>query len=166
MSLSFVNIIRIDFPEPLLLADFGHDIEFQGDVYRANTPLLVDIGDVTEENQINTTTFDITLAAIDELVAIVRSGYWLNLPIYYYRLWYEDGIQTDVDVVFRGRLTEQDETDGESTKTIKFSCSSHFLDWESKGGRTATNASQAIFDADDKGLEHAGKEKSNVKWGR
>lgn len=166
MSLSFVNLIRIAFPEPLLLADHGHDATFNDELYRADSRLLIDIGDVTEENQINTTAFDITFAATPELVALARTGEWLNLPISYYRVWYENDIQTDVDVLFRGRLTEIDETDGESESSIKFTCANHFIDWESKGGRTTSNASQQVFDPTDKGMEHAGKEKQNVKWGR
>ncbi|MBJ7555381.1 hypothetical protein [Marinomonas spartinae] len=162
----FINLIRIGFPEPLLLADCGHDVTFNSELYRADSTLLIEIGDVTEENQLNTTTFDVTLAGAPELVLLVRTGQWLNLPITYYRVWYENGVQSDVDVVFRGRLTEQTETDGEDQQTIQFSCSSHFIDWQSKGGRVATNASQQVYAPGDKGFEHAGKEKQNVKWGR
>ena len=166
MSLSFVNLIRIDFPTPLLLADAGHDVTFNSEVYRSDSALLNEIGDVTEENTINTTTFDVTLNASAELVLLSRTGEWLNVSIRYYRLWYENGVHTDTDVIFRGRLTEQNETDGETQKTIAFTCANHFIDWESTSGRTATNASQLIHDPTDKGLEHAGKEKSNVKWGQ
>lgn len=162
----FINLIRIGFPEPLLLADSGHDVAFNTETYRADSALLIDIGDVTEENQLNTTTFDVTLAGVPELVLLVRSGEWLNLPISYYRVWYEEGVQTDVDLIFRGRLTEQDENDGEGEHTIQFSCSSHFIDWESVGGRTASNASQQVFAPGDRGMEHAGKEQQNIKWGR
>lgn len=167
MSTDFINLIRIDFPEPILLADCGHDVDFNGDTYRADSNLLVEIGDVTEENQLNTTTFDLTLAGIPELVLLVRTGQWLNLPVYYYRIWYdEEATQVDADLLFRGRLTEQSETDGEEQSTIDFSCSSHFIDWQSTGGRTTSNASQQIYDSTDTGFDHAGKEKLNVKWGR
>lgn len=166
MSLSFVNLIRIAFPEPLLLADHGHDVTFNGELYRSDSVLLVDIGEVSEENKINTNTFDLTLSATPELVLIARTGQWLNLPISYYRVWYENGVQSDVDVVFRGRLTEQEESDGEDQHTIQFACSSHFIDWQSAGGRTTSTASQQIYAPADKGFEHAGKEKMNVKWGR
>lgn len=167
MSSDFINLIRIDFPTPILLADCGHDVTYNGDTYRADSSLLVEIGDITEENQLNTTTFDITLAGIPELILLVRTGQWLNLPIYFYRVWYGSaGDQEDVDLLFRGRLTEQSETDGEGQNTIEFSCSSHFIDWQSKGGRTTSNASQQIYDATDTGFDHAGKERLNVKWGR
>lgn len=166
MQETFINLIRVEFPTPLLLADHGHDITFNEQVYRADSTLLSDIGDVTEENTINTTTFDLTLTATPELQAYNRSGAWLNLPVYYYRAWYDGGLQKDVELLFRGRLISQEESDGEAEKSIRFECSSHFLDWQSTAGRTTNTSSQKLHKASDRGFEHAGKERDDIKWGR
>ena len=91
MSLHHINLIRIDFPQALCLAEYGHDIEFNGEIYRADSSLLLEVGDVTEENTLNTSTFDLTLGATPEMVALMRTGAWLNLPITHLRQWYEDG---------------------------------------------------------------------------
>lgn len=166
MQAHFINLIKIEFSVPLLLADYGHDVEVGGELYRADSVLLSDIGDVTEENQINTTTFDVTLNVSGELRTLIRLGDWVNVPITYSRAWYESGDLVDVEVLFKGRLIRPDETDGETTSTVQFECASRFIDWESKGGRYTNAATQMLYAPADRGFEHAGKERNDVKWGR
>ncbi len=166
MSLTNINLIRIDFPTPVYLAEFGHDVFYDGNTYRAGTSLLVEIGDVDEESSVNTTTFDLTLAATPEIIQLLLSGSWLNVPITYYQLWKDGDTLLDVMVAFRGRIVEQQREDSLDEHLVQFSCSSHFLDWESKSIRTTSNATQQIFSPGDRGFEHAGKEKKNIKWGK
>ena len=166
MPLTNINLIKIDFPSPVFLAEHGHDVLYDGNTYRADTSLLVEIGDVDEESKINTTTFDVSITATPEVVQLLLSGAWLNIPVTYYQLWRDGDTLLDVKVAFRGRLVEQQREDSLSDHVVKFSCSSHFLDWESKSRRTTSHATQQIFAPGDRGFEHAGKETKNIKWGK
>ncbi|SBS29122.1 hypothetical protein MSP8886_01447 [Marinomonas spartinae] len=166
------NLIKMSFRSggDLLMTDGGIPVEFMGDVYEPDLYLATDgIGDVEETLEITTGDFQVTLNIASEYDPVLLAFYdddYLNQTITYYRQYIWDDGSEEFDKLFEGRMIEYEATDAEDGYTIEVTSSANIIHWQQVRGRSTNSDSQHQFYPDDRGLDYAGTEISDIKWGK
>lgn len=166
------NLIKMSFRNggDLLMTDGGIPVDFMGDQYVPDLYLGEEgIGDVEESLEITTGDWSITLNVSDESDPVLLAFYdddYLNQTVTYYRQYIWDDNTEEIQKIFEGRMVEYEATDAEEGYTIEVTASANIIHWQQIKGRSTNSDSQQQFYPSDKGLDYAGTEISDIKWGK
>lgn len=165
------NLIKISFRSggSLLMTDGGIPVNYLGDTYEPDTYLADDgISEVNETLEITTEdwTVSLNIPSVDSpvLLAFYDDDYLNQTVAYYRQIIWDDGTE-EFHKLFEGRMIEYEATDSEDGYTIEVTASANIINWQQVKGRTTNSDSQNLHYSDDKGLDYAGTETSDINWG-
>lgn len=154
----------------LLMTDGGIPVSFMGYQYEPDLYLAEDgIGDVEDTLEITTGDWQVTLNISDEDDPVLQAFYadkYLNQTVTYYRQYIWDDGTEEFHKIFEGRMIEYEATDAEGGYTIDVTASANIINWQQKRNRSTNSNSQNLLYPSDKGLDFAGTEISDIKWGK
>ena len=166
------NLIKMSFRNggDLLMTDGGIPVSFMAGQYEPDLYLAEDgIGEVEDTLEITTGDWQVTLNISDEDDPVLQAFYadqYLNQTITYYRQYIWDDGTEEFHKIFEGRMIEYEATDAEDGYTIDVTASANIINWQQKRGRSTNSNSQNSLYPNDRGLDFAGTEISDIKWGK
>lgn len=166
------NLIKMSFRSggDLLMTDGGIPVSYMGNTYEPDLYLAEDgIGEISETLEITTEDWSVSLNVSDVNSPVLLAFYsddYLNQTVTYYRqcIW-DDGTE-EFHKLFEGRMIEYEAIDSESGYTIEVTASANIINWQQVKGRSTNSDSQNLFYPDDRGLDFAGTEISDISWGK
>lgn len=154
----------------LLMTDGGIPVSFMGDLYEPDLYLAEDgIGEVEDTLEITTGDWQITLNISDEDDPVLQAFYadkYLNQTVTYYSQHILDDGTEEFHKVFEGRMIEYEATDTEGGYAIEVTASANIIHWQQIRGRSTNSNAQNLIYPGDRGLDFAGTEISDIKWGK
>ena len=166
------NLIKMSFRNggALTMTDGGVPVSFMGDLYEPDAYLDRDgIGQVEESLEITTSDWSVTINLQDEQDPVLQAFYngsYLNQTVTYYRQYIWDSGEEQFEKLFEGRMIEYEAVDSEAGYSIAVNASANIINWQQKRGRAANSNSQNLVYPGDRGLDYAGTEISDIKWGK
>lgn len=162
-TVTLANLVEIELPSPinapnkLYLTDFGRDITYNGNEYKAG--LIKSIGDIKHTHKLSAHTTSVTLSGVDDdLVKTAMEDYsYIGNSMDIYRThvkpdgtllpYYADGTAR---YLLNGTIVEVSASDtvnpsSKGSSTITFKCSNEFYDLDKIAGRyTSDEAHRAL----------------------
>ncbi len=166
------NLIKMSFRSggSLIMTDGGIPVDFMGDTYEPDLYLASDgIGEINEALEITTEDWSLSLNIPDVNSPILLAFYgddYLNQTVTYYRQFIWDDGTEEFHKLFEGRMIEYEAIDSEDGYTIEVTSSANIINWQQVKGRSTNSDSQNLIYPDDKGLDFAGTEISDISWGK
>lgn len=166
------NLIKMSFRNggDLIMTDGGIPVSFAGDLYEPDLHLDKDgIAVVEESLEITTSDWNVSLNISDEADPVLQAFYadqYLNQTVTYYRQYIWDDGREEFKKLFEGRMIEYEANDSEDGYTIDVTASANIINWQQKRGRSTNSNSQNLLYPNDRGLDFAGTEISDIKWGK
>jgi hypothetical protein len=127
-------------------------------------------GNIVESSDLRVGTLEMTFTAVDTTtVALILNNDYIDSRVVIYRAVLNDDFtftDSDVFLVFDGRITGYSITETETTATITISCASQFADFERTNGRRTNPASQNLYFPTDRGMDFSPQIVKDIRWGR
>lgn len=167
-SLRLATLIKLDFPTPRYLTDYGQNISYGGNNYQASSHIL-SIGDAQETGGVKVNSMDITFSAVEQtFVSLFLTSNHINVRVLIERAVLDDNDDVIGDPIafFDGRIVSFDIEDSGNDSEIIVEIASHWQDFDKVQNRKTNSKSQNFWFPDDKGFEYAASTITNLKWGR
>jgi len=167
-SVKMCHLVEIHLSSTSYLTDAGQDISVGGNTYVASSHLL-NISTVKESSEVRVGTSKIKLSGVEQsFIATLLSSAYISKQLIVYRAYLDanNAIVGTPVLIFDGRIAEYDIVDTPETSTVELGVSSHWSDFERKGGRRTNSNSQLLFFTGDKGFDFAANIVKDLKWGR
>jgi len=127
-------------------------------------------GNIVESSDLRVGTLEMTFTAVDTTtVALILNNNYINSRVVIYRAVLNDDFSftdSDVFLVFDGRITGYSITETETTATITISCASQFADFERTNGRRTNPSSQNLYFPTDRGMDFSPQIVKDIRWGK
>jgi len=127
-------------------------------------------GNIVESSDLRVGTLEMTFTAVDTTtVALILNNDYIDSRVVIYRAVLNDDFSftnSDVFLVFDGRITGYSIRETESTATITISCASQFADFERTNGRRTNPASQNLHFPTDRGMDFSPQIVKDIRWGK
>ena len=168
-SIRLATLIKLDFPTPVYLTDYGQNITYGGNTYQASSSIL-SVGESTETGGIKVNSMSLELSGVEQsFVSLFLTSDYMNKQVLIDRVVLDD--QDDVIgqsiTYFDGRITSYEISDSGSDSEISVEFASHWQDFEKVQNRKTNSKSQNFWFPDDKGFQYASSiETRSLKWGR
>lgn len=167
-SINLATIIKLDFPTPYYLTDYGQNISYGGNTYQASSHLL-SIGDAKETGSIKVNSMNINFSAVEQtFVSLFLTSNYVNVPVILERVALDDNDAVIGDSIpfFYGRIVSFDIDDSGTESEISLEIASHWQDFDKVQNRKTNSKSQNFWYPDDKGFQYAASTITDLKWGR
>lgn len=127
-------------------------------------------GNIVESSDLRVGTLEMTFTAVDTTtVALILNNNYIDSRVVIYRAVLNDDFSftdSDVFLVFDGRITGYSITETETTATITISCASQFADFERTNGRRTNPSSQNLYFPTDRGMDFSPQIVKDIRWGK
>jgi hypothetical protein len=127
-------------------------------------------GNIVESSDLRVGTLEMTFTAVDTTtVSLILNNDYIDRRVVIYRAVLGDDFSfsdTDVFLVFDGRITGYSIRETDTTATITISCASQFADFERTNGRRTNPASQNLYFPTDRGMDFSPQIVKDIRWGR
>jgi hypothetical protein len=131
---------------------------------------FLNYGNIVESSDLRVGTLEMTFTAVDTTtVALILNNDYIDQRVVIYRAILSDDFSftdSDVFLVFDGRITGYSIRETETTATITVSCASQFADFERTNGRRTNSASQELYFLGDRGMDFSPQIVKDIKWGK
>jgi len=131
---------------------------------------FLNYGNIVESSDLRVGTLEMTFTAVDTTtVALILNNDYIDQRVVIYRAILGDDFSftdSDVFLVFDGRITGYSIRETETTATITVSCASQFADFERTNGRRTNSASQELYFLGDRGMDFSPQIVKDIKWGK
>ena len=127
-------------------------------------------GNIVESSDLRVGTLEMTFTAVDTTtVSLILNNDYIDRRVVIYRAVLGDDFSfsdTDVFLVFDGRITGYSIRETDTTATITISCASQFADFERTNGRRTNPASQNLHFPTDRGMDFSPQIEKDIRWGK
>jgi len=127
-------------------------------------------GNIVESSDLRVGTLELTFTAVDTTtVALILNNDYIDSRVVIYRAVLNDDFSftdSDVFLVFDGRITGYSIQETDTTATITISCASQFADFERTNGRRTNPASQNLYFPTDRGMDFSPQIVKDIRWGK
>ena len=167
-SIRLATLIKLDFPTPIYLTDYGQDIVYSTITYDASSYIL-EVGDASESGDIRVNSMDLTLSAVEQsYVSLFLQSDYVNKQVLVQRVCLDDNNNVIGEPItyFDGRIVAFDIEDSGTDSKITIELASHWQDFDKIQNRKTNTKSQQFWFPNDKGFEYAASIITNLKWGR
>lgn len=167
-SIRLATLIKLDFPTPIYLTDYGQDIVYSTITYDASSYIL-EVGDANESGEIRVNSMDLTLSAVyQSYVSLFLQSDYVNKRVLVQRVCLDDNgdVIGEPITYFDGRIVAFDIEDSGTDSKITIELASHWQDFDKIQNRKTNTKSQQFWFPNDKGFEYAASIITNLKWGR
>jgi hypothetical protein len=127
-------------------------------------------GNIVESSDLRVGTLELTFTAVDTTtVALILNNDYIDSRVVIYRAVLNDDFtftDSDVFLVFDGRITGYSIQETDTTATITISCASQFADFERTNGRRTNPASQNLYFPTDRGMDFSPQIVKDIRWGK
>jgi hypothetical protein len=167
-SIRLATLIKLNFPTPVYITDYGQDVTYSTITYQASSYIL-EVGDASESGDIRVNSMDLTLSSVGQTyVSLFLQSDYVNKQVLVQRVCLDDNDNVIGEPItyFDGRIVAFDIEDSGTDSKITIELASHWQDFDKIQNRKTNNKSQQFWFPDDKGFEYAASVITNLKWGR
>jgi hypothetical protein len=167
-SLRLATLIKLNFPTPIYITDYGQDITVNTITYDASSYIL-QVGDASETGDIRVNSMDLVLSAVERsYVSLLLTSDYINKQVLVQRacLDQNDNIIGDPITYFDGRIVSYEIEDSGTDSKINLEIASHWQDFDKVQNRKTNTKSQQFYFPNDRGFSYASSTITNLKWGR
>lgn len=167
-SIRLATLIKLDFPTPIYITDYGQDIVYSTITYDASSYIL-EVGDASESGDIRVNSMDLTLSAVERsYVSLFLQSDYVNKQVLVQRVCLDDNgdVIGEPITYFDGRIVSFDIEDSGTDSRINVELASHWQDFDKVQNRKTNTKSQQFWFPNDRGFAYAASTITNLKWGR
>lgn len=167
-SIRLATLIKLNFPTPYYITDYGQNLSYDGNSYQASSYIL-GIGDAAETGGIKVNSMDITFSAVESnFTALFLTSNYVNVQVLVERVALDDNDNVIGESIafFDGRIVSFDIEDSGSDSEITIEMASHWQDFDKVQNRKTNSKSQNFWYPEDMGFEFAASTITDLKWGR
>lgn len=167
-SVRLATLIKLNFPTPIYLTDYGSNISYDGNTYTASSH-IIDIGNASETGGVKVNSMSLTLSSVEQsYVSLFLTSDYMNKQMLVQRVVLDDNNDVIGDAInyFDGRITTFDIEDDGSRSNIVIESASHWQDFDKVQNRKTNSKSQNFWFPNDRGFAYSASTITNLKWGR
>ena len=167
-SIRLATLIKLNFPTPIYITDYGQDITLNTITYDASSYIL-EVGEASETGAIRVNSMDLVLSAVERsYVSLFLNSDYVKKQVLIQRACLDnnDNVIGEPITYFDGRIVAYDIEDSGTDSKITVEIASHWQDFDKVQNRKTNSKSQQFHFPDDKGFFYASSTITNLKWGR
>jgi hypothetical protein len=167
-SINLATLIKLDFPTPIYITDYGQDITYNSQNYDASSYIL-EVGGASETGDIRVNSMDLILSAVEQsYVSLFLNNNYVNVAVTIQRACLDDNgaVIGEPITYFDGRIVGYGIEDSGQDSTLNVEIASHWQDFDKVQNRKTNSKSQQFWFPNDRGFQYAASTITNLKWGR
>lgn len=167
-SIRLATLIKLNFPTPIYITDYGQDITLNTITYDASSYIL-EVGEASETGAIRVNSMDLVLSAVERsYVSLFLNSDYINKRVLIQRACLDnnDNVIGEPITYFDGRIVAYDIEDSGTDSKITIEVASHWQDFDKVQNRKTNSKSQQFYFPDDFGFAYAASAITSLKWGK